>query len=142
MEKIAYIGDQPSKKWNSPITRKTYNFLKQGQAQCPIADVDDRDVEKALSHSNTFDLYSHITNDKDYFKKLAKRRAAKKAERAKEEKERIKAEKLAAVGDIENIINEIVQPLHDALNNQSHDIKALQDRNSLLESGLAALQKK
>ena len=69
-------------------------------------------------------------------------RKAKKAERAKEEKERIKAEKLAAVGDIENIINEIVQPLHDALNNQSHDIKALQDRNSLLESGLAALQKK
>lgn len=142
MEKIAYIGDQSEKRWNSPITRKTYNFLKRGNALCPICDVDGKDVEKALSYSNTFDLYSHITSDDDYFKKLAKRRAKVKADKAKAEKERINSEKSAAVGEVESIVNEMLEPLLAGINNLSHDMKALQDRNSLLESGLAALQKK
>lgn len=142
MEKIAYIGDQPEKRWNSPITQKKYTFLKRGGALCPNCEVDDKDVDKALSHSNTFDLYSNVKADPDYFKNLAKRRAKVKADKAKAEKERIQAEKSAAVGQVESLVNEMLEPLLAAINNLSHDMKALQDRNGLLESGLAALQKK
>lgn len=142
MEKIAYIGDQPEKKWNSPITRKTYNFLKRGGALCPSCDVDDKDIDKALSHGNTFDLYSNVKGDPDYFKKLEARRKAKRAERKKREKEEFEAQKSAAVGQVENIVNELLEPLTAAINNLSHDVKSLKDRNGLLESGLAALQKK
>ena len=142
MTKLAYIGDKPSKVWRSPITQKVYNFIKRGGALCPCCDVDDLDVENAMSHPNTFDLYSHIKDDDDYFKKLAKRRAAKKAERAKAEKERIQSEKSAEVGNLENIVNEMLEPLNAAINNLSHDMKALKDSNALLVTGLAALQKK
>ena len=142
MTKIAYIGDKPSKVWRSPITQKVYNFIKRGGALCPCRDVDDLDVENALSHPNTFDLYEYVINDPEYFKKLQKRRAAKKAERAKAEKERIKAEKSAEVGNLENIVNEMLEPLLAAINNISHDLTALQDDNKLIKTGLAALQKK
>ncbi len=142
MTKIAYIGDKPSKLWRSPITQKVYNFIKRGGAFCPCCDVDDLDVENAMSHPNTFDLYGHIKDDTDYFKKLAKRRAAKKAERVKAEKERIQSEKSAEVGNLENIVNEMLEPLNAAINNLSHDMKALKDSNALLVTGLAALQKK
>ncbi len=142
MEKIAYIGDQPSKKWNSPITRKTYNFVKQGGAQCPISDVDDKDVEKALSHSNTFDLYSRITNNKNYFKDLAKRRAKRTAERIKKEKAEIEAQKSAEVGQVENIVGEMLEPLLTAISNLSHDVESLQNDNKLIKAGIAELQPK
>lgn len=142
MEKLAYIGDQPEKIWKSPITRKTYNFLKRGGSLCPSCDVDDKDIDKALSHSNTFDLYSNVKGDPDYFKKLEKRRKAKKAERAKREKAELDAQKSAAVGQVENIVNEMLEPLHAAINNLSHDMEALKDRNAILESALAATQKK
>ena len=143
MEKLAYIGDQPSKKWNSPITRKTYNFLKRGGALCPNADIEDsRDVDKALSHGNTFDLYSNVKADPDYFKNLAKRRAAKKAERAKLEKEELEKQKSAAVGEVENIVGEMLEPFQTAISNLSHDLTALQNDNKLIKAGIAELQKK
>lgn len=142
MEKIAYIGDQSSKIWNSPITRKTYNFIKQGKAQCPIADVDDKDIDKALSHSDVFDLYSRVTADEDYFKKLAKRRAARKIERIKKEKEEFEAQKSAAVGAVEKIVSEMLEPLQTAISNLSHDLTALQNDNKLIKAGMAELQKK
>ncbi len=142
MEKIAYIGDAPDKIWKSPITRKTYSFKKRGSSICPNADVDDRDVEKALSHSNTFDLYSNVKGDEDYFDKLAKRRKARKAEKARLEKERLDAQKTAAVGEVENIVGEMLEPLLTAISNIGHDVKSLQDENQLLKAGIAALQPK
>lgn len=142
MEKIAYIGDQPEKRWNSPITRKTYNFLKRGGALCPNCDVDDKDIDKALSHSDTFDLYSNVKADPEYFKNLAKRRAKKKADRAKAEKAELEKQKSAAVGEVESIVGEMLEPLITSISNLSHDLTALQDDNKLIKTGLAALQKK
>lgn len=142
MEKIGYIGDKKSKVWRSPITQKVYNFLKRGSSVCPVCDVDDRDVEIALSYDNVFDRYSQIKGDEEYFKKLAKRRAAKKAERVKREKEEIEAQKSASVVEVENIVNELLEPLQTAISNLSHDLTAIQNDNKLIKAGIAELQKK
>lgn len=142
MTKIAYIGDKKSKVWRSPITQKVYNFIKRGGAPCPSCFVDDLDVENAMSHSNTFDLYDHVKSDDDYFKKLEKRRAARKVERIKKEQEEIESQKSAAVTEVENIVGEMLEPLQTAINNLSHDLTALQNDNKLIKAGIAELQKK
>jgi len=126
MEKIGYIGDKPEKTWPSPITRKKYEFTLKGKAKCPTADVEDpRDVTKLLSHSSTFDLYSRIKDDDEYFVKLESRRKAKKAAQAKAEKDDKNAQKIAAVGEVEGMIGEMIKPLVNAINNLEDLFKGL-----------------
>lgn len=134
METIAYIGDQPEKTWKSPITQKVYFFKKYGTAKCPTAKMEDgRDIDKCLQHANTFDLYSKVTGDEDYFKKLEARRKSKKLKRERLEKEAAAEEKRRTTGNIENVVEEIIQPyvniisnLEDMLKKQGEEIKVLQ----------------
>lgn len=140
---IAYIGDQPEKKWTSPITQKVYFFKKYGTAKCPTAKMEDgRDIDKALQHDNTFDLYSKITNDPDYFTKLEKRRKAKKAKRERLEREAVEAQKSAAVGQVENIVAEMLQPYANIISNLEDIVKKQGEEIDVLRSGVAAATKK
>jgi hypothetical protein len=140
--KIAYIGDQPEKTWKSPITRKVYEFRKKGGAKCPMVEVEDeRDVAKLLSHSNTFDQYERVLGDNEYFVKLEKRRKAKKAALEKERRAADDAEKIAAVGEVENICNEILQPYINAISNLEDIVKALRSDVDSLKAGAIAPKK-
>ncbi len=126
MEKIGYIGDQAEKKWTSPITRKNYMFTLKGQSKCPTADVEDpRDVAKLLTHANTFDLYTHVKGDDEYFVKLENRRKAKKADLAKAKKAEEKSREVAAVGEVEGIVGEMIKPLDNSINNLEGMLKGL-----------------
>ena len=140
---IAYIGDQPEKTWKSPITQKVYFFKKYGTAKCPTAKMEDgRDIDKCLQHANTFDLYSKVTADEDYFKKLAARRKSAKAKREKLEKDAVETERMRTVGPIENIVSEMLQPYANIISNLEDIIKRQGEEIKILQSGVTEAAKK